>query len=163
MRFCLLFPPACWFVISCPQNTCLHLDCLLCARYIKDTSIGFILIMDDMYRVSPYNRQVNKEICGANSHFWRVIKLLRREKALRSLAVASRLYSLASQKYHFFGVDIVRLFFPLSPKNSCAPWLYRVSIDFKRKADYLVGYRNISLRRAKRFAGQISALISSSN
>ena len=45
--------------------------------------------------------------------------------------------------------------------DTCAPWLYRVSLFFIRKADYLVGYLGISLRRAKRFAGQISALISS--
>ena len=37
-------------------------------------------------------------------------------------------------------------------KTSCAPILYCVLLFFIRKADYLVGYRYISLRRAKKFA-----------
>ena len=58
-------------------------------------------------------------------HFWCVIKCCEERKPCAPLTVASRIYSLASQKYHFFGVDIARLFFFLYPQKNITIFMGR--------------------------------------
>ena len=51
-------------------------------------------------------------------HFWRVNSFCEEKEPCAPLRLLQGFYSLTSQKYHFFGVDIARLFFIFYPQKN---------------------------------------------
>ena len=51
-------------------------------------------------------------------HFWRANSFCEEKEPCAPLRLLQGFYSLTSQKYHFFGVDVARLFFIFYPQKN---------------------------------------------